>query len=273
MLTSDAFPGSAATNKANLLCPTVLGSPRDTLPCRSGTVTGDARLPRCQQGGSLRQPLFLAIFSCSRSAFSLTVSPRWNSLRPGIGGRRCLSWHLMAVTAAVAGRGGRLPPPCPGKPVRAGRGHWGDWEGTLGEASSSGRAGREPRWGVSRGMWSCPPLQLSARLGTPVLERFAGPTGAPKGGFPFWVPPRDALLWGSWGRATALPPFPPPCHCGPLRMARPRGLGKLRQCRGEGTAGTEAPRPAGSCGEQQDLQLRALWAGRASLVGVPETKH
>lgn len=203
-------PGSAASSKANFSCPTVLGSPRDTLPCRLGTVTGDARLPRCQQGGSLRQPLFLAIFSCSRSAFSLTVSPLRSSLGPGIGGRRCLSWHLTAVTPAVAGRGGRLPSPCPGKRVGAGTGHWGDWEGTLGGSLLFGEGRKGATLGCEQGDEVLPPASSLRVLRNSRFGEVCRPRWSTQGWLSLLGAPKGCPALGELGESYSTAPISTP---------------------------------------------------------------
>lgn len=109
------------------------------LPACSRVVTGDWQLPRGQRGG---EPLPDAIFSSSRSVFSLTVSPLRSSLGPSIGDVYP-AWHLMGCDTGCRGRGGWLPPPCSARLVGA-------REGTLG---GTGRERRESQagWGGSCG--------------------------------------------------------------------------------------------------------------------------
>lgn len=83
------------------------------LPARSRVVTGDWQLPRGRRGG---EPSPAAIFSSSRSVFSLTVSPLWSSLGPSIGDVYP-AWHLMGCDTGW--RGERLPSLCSGRYVGA----------------------------------------------------------------------------------------------------------------------------------------------------------
>lgn len=65
---------------------------------RSRVVTAEWQLRRGAE------PSPAAIFSCSRSAFSLTVSPRQSSLGPS-SGDVYPAWHPIGCDTAVAGRG------------------------------------------------------------------------------------------------------------------------------------------------------------------------
>lgn len=85
------------------------------LPARSRVVTGDWQLPRGRRGG---EPSPAAIFSSSRSVFSLTVSPLRSSLGPSIGDVYP-AWYLMGCDTGCRGRGGWLPPPCSARRVGA----------------------------------------------------------------------------------------------------------------------------------------------------------
>lgn len=92
--------------------------PRHVFRCL--TMVGLSRDTQSRNQGE-EGALASAIYSCSRSAFSLTVFPL-SSLTLGISRRRC---HPGTCWAVALGERGQMSSPCPGKCLGEWRWFWG----------------------------------------------------------------------------------------------------------------------------------------------------